>query len=456
MSALVSVLFFGVQMLRYFAIIFLGLFAGGEELSPAPSQPQVVRSASAEGLLQQGLEAYRAHQLTQAVDKLKQAYQLAPGNPKVCLALGLMLYEQDPSSLEAQGLLESVASQFPDNFELQLKLLDSYLHLKNESKLSSLLYGLRDAMAGNTRFAFNVIYTLVRYSQLEPAKSQLDKISARLQPKVQEFTEQELKSPAQQALRHDAGEVHFIRGMIAASLDDKSEAMLQFQKADRCDFPPRDSFQMKMLAEALFRMQEYPLSVQAYEVYLKHFPNDVTARMQIGIGYHSTGNFAVAKENFLKVLQQAPQTPEVHLYFGMTLLELKSNGEAREQFQAELKSNPKSFQAMAELAYLDYLGGDNEGCRQWLEKARAWDPDWFDTNMVFGLLYNRLGEFDRAIEYLEQAVKQRPNYYKTHFQLSLAYRRKGDETKAKEHADIYDRLVAEERSRQLGAVSPKN
>jgi predicted Zn-dependent protease len=110
---------------------------------------------------------------------------------------------------------------------------------------------------------------------------------------------------------------------------------------------------------------------------------------------------------------------------------------------------------MAELAYLAYLAGDNDGCRGWLEKAQALNPGWVETEMVAGLLYNRLGQFERAIQLLEAVVKERPRSSKAHFQLSQAYARAGNEAKAKEHAAIYDKLVAEEKARQLGDTAPK-
>ena len=234
-----------MQILRYLAIIFLGIVSQGGEFNAAPFQPQGVRSTSAEDLFQEGLQAYRSHQLPQALALLKQAYRLAPDNPKVRLALGLMLYEEDSASLDAQRLMESVALKFPDNLELQLKLLDSYLQLKNLSMLASLLERLQPTMANNTRFAFNVVYTLVRYGQLEPATAQLGKISAQLQPRMEGVAEPDVKSPAHQALVHEAGEVHFIRGMIAAGQENKSEAMRLFQAADRCDLQflkPRFAF----------------------------------------------------------------------------------------------------------------------------------------------------------------------------------------------------------------------
>src|SRR5688572_24662695 len=76
------------------SIILLGFFVENAEFKAASStQPQAVQSASAERLLQEGLQAYRAHRLAPAVAKLRRAYQLASGNPKIRLTLGLMLYE---------------------------------------------------------------------------------------------------------------------------------------------------------------------------------------------------------------------------------------------------------------------------------------------------------------------------------------------------------------------------
>ena len=443
---------FYLAVLRSVAILALNLSCSDGKLIAAQAGPQTSPPLSAESLLQEGLQAYRAHQMTRALSKLQQAYKLSPGNPNVRLILGLMLYEKDPASADAQHLMESVAVQFRDNLELQLKLLDSYLRLKTDAKWPPMLDRLQGAIKGNTRFAFDVIYTLIRYDRIEPSRIQLDRISSRLEPRTKGLTAEELKTPdhESQSLQQELGEICFIRGLIAASADKKSEAMGEFQKADRYEFPSPNSPQMQMLAEALYRMEEYRLSSQAYEVYLKHFPADPTARLHLALSQYFYGSFESARDNFFNVLEQTPQTPTAHLYLGLTFLELKNNEEARRHFQEELKADPQSYQAMAEMAYLAYSDGDNELCRQWLEKARPLNPDWVETNMVYGLLYNRLGQFDLAIQCLEKAVKDKPDYYKAHFQLSLAYRRSGNEAKAKEHADTYDRLIAERKASALG------
>ncbi len=417
-----------------------------------PQQTNATRPGgqSADSLIKEGLAAYQSGKLEIAIGRMTEAHRIAPSNPYASLYLGLMLNQRDPDSRESRNLMESVLDKFETNQDLLLRLFDSYLRAGNTGKADSLLARMQKPMQGNPRLAFNLVYTMIRYGRLEGAKAELEKVSARVRGGAPDGSESSGKPPVDKAL---AAEISFIEGLIAATSNQSAEAMRLFQLADRSDFPPRDSIQMQMLAEALYSLDEYRLSIQAYRVYLDHFPHDTNARMHLGLAEYAYGLFDRAGPTFQKVLEEAPRTTEVHLYYGLSLLEKKNTDEARKQFQEELKINPQSYQAMSELAYLDYLSGDDENCRRWLEKAQPLNPDWFETNMVFGLLYNRQGQFDRAIKCLESVVRDKPQYYKAHFQLSLAYRRSGDEAKAAEHFGIYERLVAEEKKRQLEGVA---
>jgi len=410
--------------------------------SQAPANPAVEQSADT--LIKEALAAYQSGRLEVAVEKLRQAHKVAPANPHARLYLGLLLYQEDSSSVEAQGLMESVLDQFPTNPDLLLRLTDSYLASRQEAKIPSLLERSKQTRAANHRLALNIIYVLVRYAQLEPARRELDEFSAILQSLL------EARTPADPTLTREMGEIFFIRGLVAATSGQKDEAMQQFQAADRNDFPPQDSPQMKMLAEALFRLEEYALAAQAYQTYLSHFPEDDDARLQLAISYCSSSSFIGAQEQLQRLYNKAPEMPEVNYYLGMVLLEAKNHEEARRHFESELRINPSSYQAMAQLAYLDYTQGDNEKCRQWLDKAAALNSTWPETNYIYGLLYNRLGKYDLAVRSLESAVRENPKHIKAHFQLSLAYRRSGNEAKAKEHADIYSRLLEAHKAKSLG------
>jgi tetratricopeptide (TPR) repeat protein len=405
---------------------------------------------SEDTLIKEALAAYQVGQLDIAIDKLRQARKTAPANAYARLYLGLLLYQKDSSSLEAQGLMESVLDRFPANPDLLLRLTDSYLSSKKKEKIPPLLERSKKARASDHRLALNIIYVLVRYAQLEPASRALDEFSALLKSPPAAQAEAAGKIPADPKLTLELGEVSFLRGLIAATAGQKNEAMQRFQAADRNDFPPQGSPQMKMLAEALYRFEEYALAVGAYQVYLSHFPQDTDARLQLAISYFSSTSFTRAQEQLQQVYEKAPEMPQVNYYMGRVFLETKNHEEARRRFEAELRINPASFQAMAELAYLDYTQGDNEKCMQWLKKAAALSPDYPETHFVYGLLYNRQGKYDLAIQNLESVVRSNPKHITAQFQLSVAYRRIGNDAKAREHTEIYNQLLEEHRAKTLG------
>jgi len=105
---------------------------------------------------------------------------------------------------------------------------------------------------------------------------------------------------------------------------------------------------------------------------------------------------------------------------------------------------------MARLGLVAYLDGDDALCESWLGKAAALDPEDVDTNMVYGMLYNRSGRAALAVERLSRVVRRTPGYAKAEYQLAIAYQRAGDPVKAREHREIYDRLIAEQKARSLG------
>ena len=380
--------------------------------------PHVSTEQQAGAELSSGLQLYQRGDLDQAVARLRHAHTLSPENSQVRLYLGLFLYEQNKDNLEAQRYMESVLDKFPAHGDLQLRLLDSYLRARDEAKSEDLVRRLQRRMAADSRFAFNVIYTLISHGRIPSARREIDSVSNNLQ-----------------------GEVLFIGGLIEFGSGERERAIELFDGAISHGFPPRDSRQMLTLADSCFQLRAYPQAAKAYEEFFAHYPDATPAqRFSLAMSYYGYGDFDRAIDMLQRVKREAPATPETDLYMGSSLIELKRPEEARPFLLDELKREPASYKAMAKLAFLEYLDGKNDVCRQWLEKALAQNPQWFETHMVFGLLQNRLGDYEAAVGSLEACIRAEPDYPQAYFQLSNAWRRLGNEDKAKQYLEKFNQL----------------
>ncbi len=376
------------------------------------------QTQSADTLIREALTAYQSGKTDVAIGKLRQAERAAPADPQVRLYIGLFLNERDKDSIEAQRYMESVLDQFPGHKDLQLRLLDSYLRARTEAKSEALVRQLQPRMLADSRFAFNVIYTLVHYGRLVSARREIEKVSNNLQ-----------------------GEIQFIGGLIELGSEENARALGLLESAAERGFPPRESRQMLTLADSFFRLRAFPQAAKAYEDFLAHHPDmPAEQRFRLGLSYFGYGDLERALEQMKQVKKTAPQTPEIDLQLGGILVELKRPEEARPFLAGELKRDPSSYKAMAKVAYLEYLAGNDELCRRWLDKALAQNPQWFESHMVYGLLHNRLGQYQAAVKSLEACVREEPEYPKAYFQLSKAWRRLGNEEKANQYLDRFNQL----------------
>jgi tetratricopeptide (TPR) repeat protein len=198
---------------------------------------------------------------------------------------------------------------------------------------------------------------------------------------------------------------------------------------------------MLTLADSLFQLKAFSESARAYEAFVSNHPDANPAqRFRLALAYYGYGDFDRALEQFQRVRKEAPSTPEVDFYLSSILIELKRPEEARPFLVSELKRDPSSYKTMAKMAYLEYLAGQDDLCRGWLEKSFALNAQWFETHMVYGLLYIRTGEYEKAVRSLEACVREEPEYPKAYFQLSNAWLRLGDEEKSKANLDKFNQL----------------
>jgi tetratricopeptide (TPR) repeat protein len=365
------------------------------------------------------------------------------------LAAALLAVAPPLPALAAQAPTRSAARAL-EQHSAQLKELDSSLAAGDSAATTALLHRLEPELDKDERFALDVAYRLIEHRLFSEAAAQWRRAAEKVQASLQASSEQTLSPAADRELKRRFAEVVFVQGLLTARLSEKAEALRLLRQADGLGFPPLDSPVMGLAADCLYELKEYGLATQAYREILKRAPRNAEARLRLGVCLYLSGQLLPAEKELEQVVRRAATLPYARYYLGAVLLELKRVEEARAQLERELAADPRCSACMAKLAHIAYLKGDDRLCESWLAKAAALEPDNPETNLVYGMLASRAGRYDQAIRYLTKVVERTPDYMKAQYQLAIAYQRSGDPEKAREHLEIYNRLVQELKARTIG------
>jgi tetratricopeptide (TPR) repeat protein len=365
-----------------------------------------------------------------------------PDDPQRALELGLLVFQRDKASLEAQGLLDAASRRFPHRHDVHLSLLESYLLQENAPAVTALLARVQGELDSSERFAFDVIYCLLQHRQYPLAQAQWQRIDARAQKDAPPGSPLALAPDT--TLAPGAAEAQFVQGLLAAVAGRKEEALRLFHRADTRGFPPHDSPLLFMVADSFYWLKEYGLAAGTYGAAVQRFPGNVPARLRLGASLYWTSQLPQARKELERVLRESPRQLEANYYLGRVLFALKRADEARVSFERELALDPGCGRCMSMMAHLAYMAGDDREAESWLEKAVARGAASPETDLVHGMIANRAGKYDVAIRHLSRAVEQAPQSAQAQFQLATAYQRSGDAEKALEHFALYRRLAAQE------------
>jgi tetratricopeptide (TPR) repeat protein len=326
--------------------------------------------------------------------------------------------------------------------------LDARLAAGDTAGAAAWLSSHASALATDDRLAFDALYVLVRRGRVDEARVQWNQLAGRLAGELRATAAagQSASPSAQRRL----GEALFAQALLVARTDQRDEALTLLGQADAHGFPPLDSPLMRLAAETLATLNEYALSDNAYREYLQGAPDDVAARLSLATSLYASRQFALARVELEDVVRRAPDTKSAHYLLGAVLVELGEYEAARTHLSRELASDATCVGCLSRLAHLAYLEGRDAECEGLLAKATALDAADVETRMIAGLLAFRRERYDAAIEHLSHVVARSPGYMAARYQLAMAYRRVGNAEKAKEQLDAYQRLLQEQKAREIG------
>ncbi len=145
----------------------------------------------------------------------------------------------------------------------------------------------------------------------------------------------------------------------------------------------------------------------------------------------------------MELTSEFPDYPDLHFAFGRLLLETNETEEAIQEFQRELKRDPKNVNSLLEIASVRYLVDSQDGLK-YAEEAAKLAPGIPFAHYLLGVLRLDTGNAAGAVPELEVAQKAFPKESRVYFSLGNAYARVGRKADAVKARAEFSRLNAQE------------
>jgi len=172
------------------------------------------------------------------------------------------------------------------------------------------------------------------------------------------------------------------------------------------------------------------------------------AHLLAGSFYLTSLKYMEALEELRRAQEMDPDLPGVQPQLGESYALTGSRQMAIRIFEAQLKSDPANFDALASLGWL-YLDADRtEEAEQLLTKARRMKPDNTDVLFQLARLARQQEKLEEAAALLERIIALQPAHTRAHVLLSQTYFRLNRREDSLREQEIVKRLSERERQKR--------
>jgi tetratricopeptide (TPR) repeat protein len=142
---------------------------------------------------------------------------------------------------------------------------------------------------------------------------------------------------------------------------------------------------------------------------------------QAAVAQYDSGHYAEAAAKLESLLQQVPESFEVHELLGLVYSAQSQDTSANTHLEKAVRLNPRSAPARTNLAANLVRLGKIDRAGEQFKKAAELEPQNFDTNHNLGEFYVQSKKIADAVPFLENAQRMDPSSYDNGYDLSLAY-----------------------------------
>ena len=205
-------------------------------------------------------------------------------------------------------------------------------------------------------------------------------------------------NPQNAGAHHMLGKTYFMLGEFGKSASELETAL---------KLSPNDFDASYTLGLAFLKQRQLAPARRIYERMLRELGDRPQLRVLIGRAYRETDFLTEAIEEFKRAIALDPAFPRVHYYLGLTYL-MKDGvarlGDAKEEFNIELRSHPDEFFANYYLGIVFLIERRWELAASFLRKASRIEPDNPDPYFHLSEAYQGLQRPEQAIEVLNKAI----------------------------------------------------
>jgi tetratricopeptide (TPR) repeat protein len=144
-------------------------------------------------------------------------------------------------------------------------------------------------------------------------------------------------------------------------------------------------------------------------------------QFQSAAAQYESGRFAEAASILEALLQEVPESFELHELLGLTYSAESQDAKAGQHLEKAVRLKPDSASARMNFAINLVRLGKLQPAEAEFKKALELEPQNYDANHNLGELYVRAGKVAAATPYLERAQRINPTAYDNGYDLALAY-----------------------------------
>ncbi|MFL6437817.1 MAG: tetratricopeptide repeat protein [Terriglobales bacterium] len=178
---------------------------------------------------------------------------------------------------------------------------------------------------------------------------------------------------------------------------------------------------------------------------------------QTAVAQYNSGRLADAAIRLEALLQDVPESFEVHELLGLVYSAQSQDLKATTHFEKAVKLRPNSAAARTNYAANLARRGRLDLAEKEFRSAVELDSENFDANHDLGELYVRSGKISQAEPFLQQAHRVNPSSYDNGYNLALVYVQMGRLSDARDLVnDLLTRKNTSELHNLLGVVEEKD